>query len=238
MFETSKTDHGTCWDCLFAAGAPYRPLEAGGDLSAHRTGAGRVRAGAVIVRGGTTPGTVHVLRDGWAFRYAVLESGKRQILNFLVPGDLFDLDSLILPSGTAIFSTQALTPLSYCRFETNAFRKLMHSSEERARAFNDQLAAHLTCKARQLSALGQQRALARLAMLILSLHHRLQLRQLAINGAFDFPPRQEHLADALGMTTEHVNRTLTTLRNDGIITQDGRTLQILDIDKLRSIAAH
>lgn len=72
-----------------------------------------VEAGADIYAGNETPETVAILRSGWAMQYARLRDGERQILTFLVPGDVFDQDAVILPQTPSLYhSARSLTPRS------------------------------------------------------------------------------------------------------------------------------
>ena len=55
---------------------------------------------------------------GWAFRYKTLEDGRRQILNFLLPGDLLGLQGELL--ATLPHGVEALTEVNLCAFATDA----------------------------------------------------------------------------------------------------------------------
>jgi len=89
---------------------------------------------------------------------------------------------------------------------------------------------------RHLVDLGKRSALRRVAQLILELETRLESRRLSINGRFNFPVRQEHIADAVGLTAVYVNRTLDRLRQNSIVEFDRAQMTVLDPEKLREIA--
>jgi CRP-like cAMP-binding protein len=72
--------------------------------------------------------------------------------------------------------------------------------------------------------------------LLLELEARLERRGLVKDGTFEFPVRQQHLADALGLTTAYVNRTLVYLRKNNLIAIDRRQLRIIDRKGLAEVA--
>ena len=89
---------------------------------------------------------------------------------------------------------------------------------------------------RRLTDVGCRSAAGRLAQLILELEFRLKQRMLTRGNVFDFPMRQEHLADALGLTTVYINRTLSSFRKGGVIELERQKMTIRDMGALRAIA--
>jgi CRP/FNR family transcriptional regulator, anaerobic regulatory protein len=83
---------------------------------------------------------------------------------------------------------------------------------------------------------GRRSALGRTAQFILQLELRLRSRQMSVDGSFDFPVRQEHMADALGLTTVYVNRTLDRLRRLEIIQFNRNRMTVRNFEALRDIA--
>ncbi|MEO6092917.1 MAG: helix-turn-helix domain-containing protein, partial [Novosphingobium sp.] len=83
--------------------------------------------------------------------------------------------------------------------------------------------------------LGQRSAYERLAHLFCELYVRLFTVELTSGHSFDFPLTQTDLADAMGLTTVHVNRMLRQLREDGLIEFDRKRLDILDLDRLKQV---
>ncbi len=83
---------------------------------------------------------------------------------------------------------------------------------------------------------GRRSALGRIAQFILQLELRLRSRQMSVDGSFDFPVRQEHMADALGLTTVYVNRTLDRLRRLEIIQFNRNRMTVRNFEALRDIA--
>jgi CRP-like cAMP-binding protein len=86
--------------------------------------------------------------------------------------------------------------------------------------------------------IGRRSAIQRMAHLILELCERLQLVGLATLSGFDCPLNQHALADALGLSAIHVNRTLRQLRERGLVTLSGHRMLIHDLSALRDLAEY
>jgi CRP-like cAMP-binding protein len=227
-----------CGGCLAGARsacAPIRAAAPGSDTL--RELYVTVKANTDIVQGGQATEYVRVLRSGWAYRYTTLDNGRRQILNFLIPGDMFDLDTLILPGQPLLFSTRSVGPVEVCVFSSREFLHLSRSTAELRQLHVEQIRSHLALTASHLVDLGQRTALGRTATFLLGLEQRLQKRGLLVDGAFECPITQEQMADALGLTSVHINRTLTALKDDELIEQRDKSLRILDHRALRAICA-
>ena len=105
-----------------------------------------------------------------------------------------------------------------------------------AQYFAKAMRDHLVSLNQRLVDIGRKSALGRVAQLILELENRLRKRGLSVDGRFEFPVRQEHLADALGLTTVYVNRTLDRLRKLELIEFKRNWMRISDIKALSRIA--
>lgn len=198
----------------------------------------RLPPDADIVVAGETTDTVVILRSGWAYRYATLTDGGRQILNFLIPGDMFDLDSVILAQTPASFSTRTLTESVVCYFTADNYRELF-SSDVRSRRFAKRhLHRHQTLTAKHIIDIARRKAPERLASFFIELLERLTERGMVRDGAMPFPLRQEDIADSLGLTIAHVNRTLMALRKDNLIELLSGELRVLDRPRLAHRAAN
>ncbi len=193
---------------------------------------------AVIVRAGETNRLAHIIQAGWAYRYERLDDGRRQILNFLIPGDIIDIEALMFPDAPASFSVRALTDLDLRSLPASDLREMAERSENQRRAFEEAVRLHLRALGERLVDIGQRGAPGRLARLFADLHDRLAERALvAGDGAFDLPANQDHIADALGITPVHVNRTLRSFRASRLIEIERRRARILDRAALDRVAA-
>lgn len=188
----------------------------------------------VVYRAGMATEQVSIIRSGWSFRFARLSDGRRQILSVLLPGDFFSVTSAF--RGELPFSVQTLTESQFCRFDRN---------ELAARLFGDRAAfdavvamfAAETARADDLVLdLGRRAADERIARLILDLMRRLSVLGMVHGTSFEFPLRQEHIADIVGLTPVHVSRVITMFRKAKMIEIEQRVLTVLDVGELERIA--
>jgi CRP/FNR family transcriptional regulator, anaerobic regulatory protein len=201
-----------------------------------RSSVKKIAAGSDLYSGDETPETVAVLRAGWAMQYARLRDGERQILTFLIPGDAFDQDAVVLPQTPSLYPFRALTDVTICLFGIDEYRSLLTSDVRSRRFAKRQIRRHQQLMAKHIIAIGRRRALARLVGLLLELHQRLSERGLVQNETMPFPLRQEDIADALGLTHAHVNRTLKSLREARVIEYDHGFMRILNLPALAALA--
>ncbi|MCF8477514.1 MAG: Crp/Fnr family transcriptional regulator [Pseudolabrys sp.] len=179
--------------------------------------------------------TVAILCDGWAASTLRISKGRKQILSFLLPGEMLTFRALF-ESGR-YHSTEAITPVSYRVFDQSQFRNAMFASQN---IFDRIMAGYSEerCRADQMIVdLGQRSATERIARLLLDIWTRLEKSGKVKDNSIAFPLRQTHIADATGLTNVYVGKVLTAFRNERLISITGRTLTMLDIDKLRRQAA-
>lgn len=194
-------------------------------------GAQHVRAGTFLAREGEPPGAGFVVGSGWAVRERLLNDGRRQVITFMLPGDLSDPS--VVAGGTASHTITALTDMTILRFNQGAWAAAVRDSGGLTAALW-WLAAHEAALLKEhVVALGRRAAKERILYLVWEVWRRLTLVGLATDGTFDFPVSYEILADASGMTPRHLGRVLNGLREDGIIRFKSGTLSILDADRLR-----
>ncbi len=163
-----------------------------------------------------------------------MPDGRRQILDFLLPGSLIGMHALwfkVMPH-----SAQTLTSVSLCAFDKEKFRDLLRHKPEYEWELLKYLASSQASRDRRLSDLGRRPAKERVARLILEIFGQLTARGMADGHSFTFFPRQQHIADALGLTKVHVSRTLKALRQEGLLDIGRDSATILDIKGLRELA--
>jgi CRP-like cAMP-binding protein len=186
-----------------------------------------------LVREGERADVLFIVTDGWAFRYATTREGGRQLPALIVPGDVGNLDSLMfdrLDYGVRTITQATIVPLP--RDRALALAAKHHGI---ARAFTWLGLIENVILSKWALSLGRRSAIQRLAHLLCELSVRLEAER-DQQSNFAFPLTQEQIADALGLTAVHVNRTLRHLRADGLITTANRTMRILDVAKLRHFA--
>jgi CRP-like cAMP-binding protein len=191
-------------------------------------------AGSLLVSERQSESDAHLLLSGWAFRFRVFEDGRRQISRLFLPGDFIGLDSRLL--GIPEQPIAALTNVELAKFNVHGFVERLRASQglwlsvlwsdTRDRMIADE----------RVASIGRRSAYQRLAHMCLELYMRLEMIGAASDGAFLSPLTQDHLADLLGLTSIHVNRTLRQLKRDKLIAVQGRTVRLLLRDRLAAIA--
>ena len=187
-----------------------------------------------LVSEGDRPRFVHLILEGWACRYKQLPDGKRQIVDFLVPGDFCDLNVYILK-----YLDHGIGAITRLKVAVIAPEEMLALTSERPRLVQALSWHELVAAAVQREwtlNVGQRSAYERVGHLLVELYMRLQLVGRAHDGRCDFPLTQNDLADATGLTAVHVNRTLQELRRDGMIELERKQLRLLDLERLMDAA--
>jgi CRP-like cAMP-binding protein len=194
----------------------------------------KASAGEDLTCEGDRSDTVRMFLSGWACRYKALEDGRRQIVGFVLPGDTCDAFNYLF--STTDHSVAALTPIICAELDRAAFERLMSADASVAQALLCEMLATRAIQCEWAINLGRRDALERVAHIICELFERLKLVGLAEGNSFAFPVTQLDLADATGLSTVHLNRTLQELRATGLITLRDRNLTIRDLQALRNTA--
>lgn len=189
-----------------------------------------------IIEEGQCYERLFILKDGWAIRYKLLADGRRQILSFALPGDFIGIRAALFE--TSDHSVQTLTHASVYSFPVESLMELCEFSPKLALTLIWSNAREKAMLAEHITRLGRRSAYEGLAHLLLELLNRLQYVGLASEQSYEMPLTQEVLADALGLTPVHINRTLRRLREDGLVEMNphSRKITINDVEAL-SMAA-
>jgi CRP-like cAMP-binding protein len=191
-----------------------------------RSGNHRVPAGGELFRAGEEDMELYTLYSGWAFRHRTLPDGRRQILNVFLPGDLIGFQASML--SAADHSVEALTDIELCVFPRKRVWRIFVDMPELAYQLAWLGAREEGMVDDNLTAVGQLSAAERMASMIVGLFKRAQSLGLTEDGAFDFPLRREHMADALGLSLVHTTKTWSALRKAGLFEQVGQRLRLLN----------
>jgi CRP-like cAMP-binding protein len=193
-----------------------------------------VPAGQTLIRSGVELSASLLLLDGWLARCKDLPGGERQVTQLHVAGDFADLHGFSLKR-----LDHDVTTLSDCEIAVVPHRRiaaLMDAFPRLARLywFSTNVDAAIT---RELAlSLGQRPAVSRMAHLFCELHSRLDVVGRAEPNGYAFPLTQRELAECLGLTVVHANRTLQQLRRRRLIELENRRLTILDREGLEEVA--
>lgn len=174
---------------------------------------------------------VYRVEDGVIAIYKTLFDGRRRIIDFAYPGDFIGLGVL----GEHIMSAQATCPAKVRCLSASALENLAETDASLALKLYKSVCQDLVAARSLLVTVGQRSAVERMAAFLLALHRR---------GAGDagdvikLAMRRSDIADLLGLTIETVSRTLTKLREMGVIEveQGGTTVTLLDTARLMDLA--
>ena len=194
----------------------------------------RVDPGASFLREGATADHLYTVLNGWAFRYKMLDDGRRQILNYALPADMVGLQGALMREME--HSVEALTPLVLCVFPRAKLWDLYSKFPSLAFDITWLAAREEQLVDEHLVNLGRRSALERTAYLLLHLYVRAEEAGLVKNGAIQFPFTQQHLADTLGMSLVHTNKTLKRLMASKAIRWKDRMFEMVDRAALAQIA--
>jgi CRP-like cAMP-binding protein len=176
-----------------------------------------------------------VILSGWACRQRLLPDGRRQIISFLLPGDIVGILPPCLPAPCAAVALTRVRVADASSFY-RATLGIDPSQPGLAQGLRILQLLDESVLRDQVTRLGRQTAYERFANLLLELYSRLQTVGLASDGQFALPLTQEVLADALGLSVVHVNRTVQQMRRDRLVELRSGVVVITQPDALRSIA--
>lgn len=168
-----------------------------------------------------------LLLSGWAARVRTFLDGRRQILSLLLPGDLvgqWHHAGMAAPATVIALTEVILAPAPAAEPGTVLARAYAAAAaQEEAQLY------------RQIARLGRLSAYERLADWLLETRDRLATAGLANGNGFPMPLTQEVLADMLGLTSVHINRTLQSMRRDGVLDLRSGTARLSDVQQLASL---
>ena len=187
-----------------------------------------------IIHEGVEPNVVNVVLDGWACRYKVLLDGRRQIVSLLLPGDMCDPHVFLLPTMDQSLGT--ITSVTLAKVPGPTIRAMAARSFALAEAMNWEMLVSAEIQREWTVSLGRRTAAERLAHLFCEVATRLQTIGRQNGTDYELPLTQSDLADAMGLSTVHVNRTLQELKARGFVEMRSKRLIIHDRDGLQGLA--
>lgn len=203
-------------------------------VSDFKTGELKIDSGSTVLVEGAHSAHLYTILNGWAFRYKILEDGRRQILNYGMPGDLLGLQGGLM--GEMQHSVEALTPLTLCVFERDRIYELFEHNPTLAYDVTWIASKEEAILDEHLLSVGRRSALERAAYLLAFLQTRAEAVNLAGDGRGSLPITQQHVADTLGLSVVHTNKTLRKLANRGMIKWLDKGCEVVDADGLAQIA--
>lgn len=193
-----------------------------------------VDAGSTVLMEGSNSPQLFTVLSGMGTRYKTLEDGRRQVINFLFPGDFIGLQAGIM--GEMKHAVAASTPMVLCVFNRSDLWNMFKAQPARAYDLTWIAAVEEHFLGETLAVMGQRQATQRVAWALLRIHHRLRAVGLERDGAVPLAFRQQDLADALGLSLVHTNKTLASLREQGLASWSNGVLQIANRGALAAFA--
>lgn len=230
------TDQISCEKCLLLKNKAFRNFttEELGFVQKFKTGEMVSDAGTTLLLSGTNSAHLYTILSGWIFRYKLLEDGRRQILNFALPGDFIGLQSSIF--NEMDHSVETLTEVVLCVFSREKIWELYNNHPDLAFDITWLAAREERALDENLLSVGRRTALERVAHVVLNLYNRVEQLGMTKKNIAHFPFTQQHLADALGLSQVHTNKTIKKLVQMKLIKWNGSKFELLDKIRLAEIA--
>ncbi len=194
----------------------------------------RVPADATVIKSGQPLDVCTLLVEGWLARVKDLRSGVRQFTELHVAGDFADLHSFTLKRLE--HDVVSLTPCKLATVPHERLRELTEKFPHLGRVYWFQTNLDAAIHREWTVCMARRSAMARVAHILSELCVRLDIVGRVQANSFDFPMTQTDLAECLGLTSVHVNRTLQELRKRNLIRLENRRATVLDMPALHEIA--
>ncbi len=198
----------------------------------------RIEARSQLFEEGEDHPFAYTLYSGWMMLTKSSTGGRRQVLRFALPGDFIGFQANL--RGNMSYGAYALTDCRLCAFPRSELSTMMSETPALARRMAMLSARDMAFMEQVLLATGQKNARERLTSLLLQLYVRVQALGNLIpesdEDSIKLPISQEKLGEALGITAEHVNRTLRELREEQVLEVKSKRLRVFNLNRALEIA--
>lgn len=191
------------------------------------------KRGRDLVRQGERPRVVNLLLSGWGYRYKVLKDGQRQIVGYLLPGDICDLHVALFDEIE--HSVGLLTDAKVVQIPAEQFHDAIEEYRSIERALWRSTLMDEAILREWITNIGQREAFERMGHHLCELWQRMLSVGLVSDHEFHLPLTQEILGDTLGLTAVHINRTLKRLREEGLVSIHNKRLTMINPKRLVEI---
>lgn len=203
-------------------------------MKAFKTGEMVADSGTQLFMEGARAAQLYTVLSGMGVRYKTLEDGRRQVIGFVMPGDFVGLQAGIMEE--MYHSVEASTQMRLCVFNRKRVYELFQNQPERAYALTHIAAVEEHFLGDALTTVGQRGALEKIAWSLHRFFCRARGLKLVKNNSCPLPYRQQDLADALGLSLVHTNKTLAKLKADRIVTWSNGVLTVINEDALKALS--
>ena len=174
-----------------------------------------------------------IVNNGWAYRFKDHMNGERQIINYILPGDIISPLALVNPKKK--YSIASITDLHVSVLKPEYLIDLYTARPNLFSLYIEILDWENAMLIEQMTCIGWLTAYQRTVYLLLNLYERLKLVGCVKNNTFYAPLTQQLLADTLSLSIVHVNRTIKRLRDDNLVKIESNEIELLDIPRLKQI---
>jgi CRP-like cAMP-binding protein len=193
-----------------------------------------LKAHQYLVWDGDRPQNASLMLSGFAYRHKLAGNGSRQILSIHMRGDLLDLQNSLL--GVADHNLQMMTPGSVALVPIQAIVDLAFNQPGVGMAMWYETLVEGSIFREWILNVGRRDAFTAIAHLLCEFAMRAEAAGIGHTTSYELPLTQEQLADAVGLTPVHVNRTLMKLEAEGHIRRSQRLIEIDDWQNLAKVA--
>ncbi len=205
------------------------------DVKALARDRAEISAGRPIVKENDRFTQLYLVETGWIVRVRGLASGRRQIINYALPGDLLCTDSLLFRASS--FDLTARTPVSLVRIEAPQGAELFDTYAGLAAAIAWTMGQEESILAERVVSLGRRDSFEKLAHALCELDARLSAIGQMRGRTIELPLNQEDFADILGISVIHVNRTFRRLSEEKIAEYRKGAIDLLDKERLAELSS-
>ena len=203
------------------------------DMQRFKVGELVVDPGTPILLQGSNSPQLYTILHGMGIRYRLLSNGERQVVSFVFPGDFLGLQAGLM--GEMGHSVEATTKLTLCVFDRKELWSFIKAEPERGFELAWLAAVEENFLGEALTTVGQRTALQAVAWALVRIYLRMKACGMAMGEKMRFPFRQQDLADALGLSLVHTNKTIAALKSRQLIGWSESEVQLHDIAQLAKI---
>lgn len=176
---------------------------------------------------------IYAVRSGAIKTSRVTQGGIEQVMGFYLPGEIFGVDGLSHHKYAT--TARALDTAAVCKIPFSQLESLSRQLPSLQRHFFQIMSREITDEQKMLTLVSKNTADERVASLLLSFSSRCGRRQLS-SERFLLPMSRQDLGNYLGLTIETVSRVLRRMKDNGILSVEGREVEITDMCALRQMA--
>ena len=224
-----------CQNCPLHRKELFRTMspEELGFMDKFKVGELSVDPGTPILMEGSNAPQLYTALSGMGIRDTTLKNGERQVINFVFPGDFIGLQAGVL--GEMSHSVEARTHMRLCVFDRSEFWNFFRSHPSRGFDVTWLAAVEEHFLGETLATVGQRTATQAIAWALVKVFQRGEALGMVTNGKMDFPFTQRDLADSMGLSLVHTNKTLGKLKDRQLVSWTDGVLRINSLEKLAEV---